>query len=52
MAAGGEEALVLNFFVSGAACPELLPKAIRTKEKHTVVEPLNLRVYLENFNSL
>jgi len=38
------------FFVSGA-CPELLPKGIKTKEKHTVVEPFNLRIYFENFTN-
>ncbi len=36
------------FFVSGAR-PELLPKGIKTKEKRTVVELFNLRIYFENF---
>jgi len=35
-------------FVSGA-CPELLPKGIKTKETHTVFEPFNLRIYFENY---
>jgi len=37
-----------RFFVSGA-CPELLPKGTKTKEKHTVFKPFNLRIYFENF---
>ena len=46
--AGMEESFILDFFVSGA-CPELLSKGIKTKEKNTVVEPFNLRIYFENF---
>jgi len=26
-----------------------LPKGIKNKEKHTVVQPFNLRIYCENF---
>jgi len=46
---GGEESFCSLFFVSGA-CPELLPKGIKTKEKQTVFEPFNLRIYFEIFN--
>jgi len=46
--AGGEESFVIDFFVSGA-CPELLPKGIKTKETHTVFEPFNLRIHFENY---
>jgi len=38
----GRNRFFFIFFVSGA-CPELLPKGIKTKEKHTAFELFNLR---------
>jgi len=37
--AGGEESFVFDFLFI----------YIKTKEKHTVFEPFNLRIYFENF---